>query len=50
MTREEQISIAANKHIEDTVYGMASYEVIEDMYNAFIEGAKWADKHPLQGE
>ena len=46
MTREKEISIAASKYIEDN--SMPDGEVaISDHKDSFIEGADWADTHPI---
>ena len=46
MTREKEINIAASKYIEDN--SMPDGEVaISDPKDSFIEGADWADAHPI---
>lgn len=45
MTREQEISNAASKYIEENSME-DGYVVISDHKDSFIEGAKWADANP----
>lgn len=42
MTREETIEQAASKYAQYEVWG-SSYD---DVWEGFVDGAKWADEHP----
>ena len=46
MTREEEINVAASKYIEDNSRP-DGYTAISDHKDSFIEGADWADSHPV---
>ena len=46
MTREEEINVAASKYIEDNSMS-DGYTAISDHKDSFIEGADWADSHPV---
>ena len=45
MTREQEISNAASKYIEENSME-DGYVVISDHKDSFIEGAEWADANP----
>ena len=47
MTREQEISNAASKYIEENSME-DGYVVISDHKDSFIEGAEWADANPKQ--
>ena len=45
MTREEEVRVSALKYVDNfipDICGMCD----EDVYDAFVSGAKWADEHP----
>ena len=46
MTREEEINVVASKYIEDNSM-TDGYISISDHKDSFIEGADWADSHPI---
>ena len=46
MTRKEEINVAASKYIEDNSMP-DGYIAISDHKDSFIEGANWADSHPV---
>ena len=46
MTREEEINVAVSKYIEDNSM-TDGYISISDHKDSFIEGADWADSHPV---
>lgn len=46
MTRQEEINVAASKYIEDNSMP-DGYIAISDHKDSFIEGANWADSHPV---
>lgn len=45
MTREQIIKQAANKYLDNYVPGICGM-CLEDIWDAFIAGAEWANKHP----
>ena len=47
MTREQEISNAASKYLEENSME-DGYVVISDHKDSFIEGAEWADANPKQ--
>ena len=47
MTREQEISNAASKYIEENSME-DGYVVLSDHKDSFIEGAEWADANPKQ--
>lgn len=46
MTRDKEIQKAAKEFAQD----IEDWEVAEDIEDAFMEGAVWADKHPFSRE
>ena len=49
MTREEQIKQAEVKYSDNTLFDGCDYIGQVAKQEAFIAGAKWADKHPKEG-
>ena len=46
MARKEEINVAASEYIEDNSMP-DGYTAISDHKDSFIEGANWADSHPV---